>query len=281
MRLLILLITLVLSCPVMAQGTCSTEHQPSCVTTADGYKRVFERLADPSGTHNTYELSAAPAGQFPVHIFKDGIELSSGSDYKLEGQQVRLYGNDVTSKGGTYQAAYFLPTTISRRVAKSVNEVAPDSTTKRVLGTFLSRSLQTELTRQGGTDGEKSPLSPLDESGLAFRDQLRSVENSEPAMTRRAERDSTRDDEPEPQSIRMLESILASRSMRARSSRHRKTSESQSAQGLEGVGDALVASPFDRVVFRSTRGAGMAIGSSHETRVPASLRMLKQITQGQ
>lgn len=270
------MLSVLFALPGAAQNPCAIGEASTCSQTQTGYQRVFERLQ--IRDHKTLELAQAPVGQFPVHIFKDGIELSAGSGYILAGRTVSLTGSEL-SESDVFQAAYYIESTQPNRAVAKKAQRQDDGATKRVLETYLTRSLNTELSSNDARKGNEADLAP----SYPLREKVASsLQSSEDANLQ----PSSPVDSSEPASIRMLESVLASRSRsvgRGEARRKKKHLPSTSLDGPEGLGDVLTSSPYEYITFqKASDGNSQKRGIvAHPVREaePASFRMLRQLQQ--
>lgn len=213
-------------------------------TTVGGsqYLRVFEHLSHSSSQDSrVLTLSSLPILQLPIHIFRNGLELVPGKDFTLQGQTVSVISTPADGRDVVFQAAYFVtsddaPTNFARSVpSKAVGS--------RILSTYLSRSLDQEL--DSLSESNKQSVSEgtiLDES--QFRPPSRGFERRMPRQA-----------DPEPESMRMLRDLTNSRAVAARGARRKGAHAVVDIDGLEGVGDEAVTSPYD---ILSSRPGGLA-----------------------
>jgi hypothetical protein len=246
-RISTILLFLVIPGAVIAQDPCTPGQPEVCATTVNAaHRKVLERLAEVSvGGATQYQLASTPVPGFPVHIFRNGIELTPGSEYTMQESRVIPIGT-TQSAGSIYEAAYVVSTQAGN-AGVVASRGAQASDTQLLLNKFLQRSLRAEL---GYSDNEPAGATASSgEAGTTSRPQIASG----PRKQANVETNSGVEHvaaSGEPESMRMLRSIVLSRDRSARGSGVSQATE-HIADGLEGVGDKSVNAPYELLIPRS------------------------------
>ena len=282
MRPLNALFLCLLAPSALSQTPCSLSAAPCPVISSQEYSRVFEQLSTAVGTNQTYVFSRLPSSQFPIHVFRNGLELDPGTDFDVNGLALKLTPKDMTAASDVLTAAY-TSVVLGPTGAPGVKTRALSNEAEDVLTTYLNRALQSELGYENQTGMRKLhnirrppldlattnlPVSTPEPNGIASRRTLR---------------------EQLPASLRMLSVALNQSSqtrVAARSDIH--TSRRTKEVGLESIGDGSVSAPYslfandpsglnamlDGIDVANRNGTRSLADQAPRGRDPASLRML-------
>lgn len=266
-------VVILASVSTQAQVPCSSTSTIKCrqVHVASA-RRVFEHLVADSPDLARFNLSTPPTPQYPVHIFRNGIELAAGVDYQLVGQTMSPVSRGATSRSADYQAAYY---TQDAPAAGNTSDVSSLQTAKpsAVLAAYLDRSLTSEF-------------NSVKSSGATFsRSEPSLTHTSATRITAPIGQSRVADDQAEPASMRMLRELRVERAVangliRQGIRGHSHIDEGDS--GFEGTGDLEMTSVFGimRDTGRRLAGAGpTSVPRSREPRSeqPPSERMLREV----
>lgn len=249
-----------------AQDLC--QYGASChVVQASSYKTTFEHLSVAFvGNGRILKLAGTPSSQYPVHVFRNGLEISPGVDYSVKGSTVTLIGSLIGGTGDQFDVSY---------VQQAVDTSPSDSSTTQsrgveqgrataVLNRYLEQSLGREIAGNSGprelarravsVDGEAAP-----------RPGAQSLAAPSRYM---GDRDTYRrgvGSGKEPESIRMLSLVMSrnvERSTASASKRKKKKSKEEAfsdvVSGAEGIGDAPTSSPYS-ILSLAPGGLGNAL----------------------
>lgn len=299
MRSAILLTLLItgLASTSFSQVVCADDSVQCRVTPTTTYKSVFEHLTGAAnGTNHNFELSRTPSPEFPVHLFRNGLEQTPGTEYTIQGRAVTLTGKAVEVSGEDFEAAYMVAG--SEREA-TTNIPSRSVRANQVLSKYLERSLKIELDHTpAGIDLSSAPTRTQDNAEI-IRASKRSIEPISPysvsagiadrSMTAKIQR---RVDDPE--SLRMLASAIRRSEAVTRSrgtlAKGKRAQTAREAEGLEGTGDQAISSPFEFLANSQNYPDPTSVGTNVQSspvrsarskslgteRVPASFRMLQR-----
>jgi len=275
----------------IAQSDGKNANVPCCAVQSNSYKSVLETLTE---RNLTLQLAAVPASQFPFHLFRNGLELTPGADYTLQGSVVTLTPKNIQAAGTLFEAAYVRqlsdsPSADSANTARAVH--APDE----ILSRYLKRSLEAEMDAYAPAVAQEatSTLTAVSSSGIASRGTSTPSNQSTEALANFKPHPRGQASASDLESFRMLSAAfsrsVATEPSRRKGKHHLRQSDDTDADGVEGMGDAPINSPYD-ILSDRTGGIGTALdaiddesnashGSSRSTReahVPESLRLLMQ-----
>jgi hypothetical protein len=216
----------------------------------------------PTGTidgHNaTFTLSADPVSGLPIHIFDNGVD---DSYYTLTGRSVTFSASHVPAPGDVLNAFYFVSKGNSSPQKQSSAATPPDESD--ISDQLLQNAMSRELGRALRSDTAKTAAIPEH----AHREERSSQEGKQFA------------------SVTMLARELRAAEVRTKRSTAKGADRDISAEGVEGLGDAYVPSPFEDLSLSGDSEIDQLLGSSsgNGTRssgpqgTPSSIRMLADV----
>jgi hypothetical protein len=285
------LFTLLCIGSALAQSPCPMGAHNCSPLQAQDFKSVFEVVKGATdGKNRQYQLSARASAQFPVRIFRNGLELSPGQDFTINNQVITLAPSVIQIAGDVIQASYEVALTPAPSDFRTSTPRTKNAEGAEVLSRFLHRSLVDELGPEPAPT-TAGPLSPLPssqgprESSKLGRDPISRARSQQSSQSNLPSSNQPPGDF---ESLRMLSIAISRPYSENRSFKdHRK--ETHGAQGLEGIGDTGIDSPYS-ILGSSSNGLDAsldAIDSKRSTgpmmkstpsprRQPRSLRLLQQ-----
>ncbi|MGB0125894.1 MAG: hypothetical protein WA400_03185 [Silvibacterium sp.] len=250
---------------VSAGASTACAHLTTDSSCPAGAKSVSEIPGGQIDGHNTaFTLNADPLPSLPLRVFSNGIEIESPRDYQVTGTSLVFSSTHVPSPGDVINVFYF-----KQGNATTTNQAQPQqsppmsSDEKDISNQLLQNAMNREMSRVLQINSAITTSKPPNGDPSARRSQ-NVLQLS---------------------SIDMLERQLkAARSIRWRGSSH-NASRRVSADGIEGLGDNDVPSPFDTLslsgepalnrLLQGTAATGSRSSAGGATAaVPISLRML-------
>jgi hypothetical protein len=239
------------------------------------------------GQNRVFQVSQAPAAQYPIHIFRNGLELTPGSDFSIQATYITLAGRVIESPGDVIQAAYMVQTSADRTLQKSSPTLQERGAVNDLLDRFLDRALRQQLDAYPSIQPDTT-LHVGDSTGAqvaipAVTDKAKST-----VATSQVHRKVVPSGYA---SLRMLSQSLSQPAKgldEQRNERRHSYETSAIAEGTDGLGDGLAFSPLDSVdaspdrtvsteEFKSGSKVERPMKSKHHS-MP-SLRMLQRSLQ--
>jgi hypothetical protein len=180
-----------------------------------------------NGQNAIFQLSTDPYPGLPVRVFSNGIQLKSPRDYQVSGTSLTFSRTHIPSLGDVINAFYFVQADANAQSA--------------------AKSLQPQSTKLPAT-GERDISNQLLRNAL--NQEMAEIPQGTAPATAVAPQNNVRNARPAPDthylsSIGMLQRRL--NVARILSKQH--GSRDVSADGIEGLGDVSVPSPFDVLTF--------------------------------